>query len=177
MKKLKSRPWSLWHYSGADPGEVKWVNFHPPFSEPPSFFLFSYPWNIDWFSYIITKIHPPFQNPRSTPFTSDTCTLDITNSCHACKELKEEWGQARLPWRHWEKVGLFNILNSILAKTRNLIPKKGFLVVSWIRERISRKTSPHFSREVRLSLISREKWGQVDMLLSPRRLWLLQISK
>ena len=24
--------------SGADPGEVKWVNFHPPpFSEPPSF--------------------------------------------------------------------------------------------------------------------------------------------
>ena len=21
--------------SGADPGEVKWVNFHPPFSEPP----------------------------------------------------------------------------------------------------------------------------------------------
>ena len=20
---------------GADPGEVKWVNFHPPFSEPP----------------------------------------------------------------------------------------------------------------------------------------------
>ena len=28
--------------SGADPGEVKWVNFHPPppFSEPPSFFFF-----------------------------------------------------------------------------------------------------------------------------------------
>ena len=25
---------------GADPGEVKWVNFHPPFSEPPSFFFF-----------------------------------------------------------------------------------------------------------------------------------------
>ena len=25
---------------GADPGEVKRVNFHPPFSEPPSFFLF-----------------------------------------------------------------------------------------------------------------------------------------
>ena len=21
--------------AGADPGEVKWVNFHPPFSEPP----------------------------------------------------------------------------------------------------------------------------------------------
>ena len=26
--------------AGADPGEVKRVNFHPPFSEPPSFFLF-----------------------------------------------------------------------------------------------------------------------------------------
>ena len=26
--------------SGADPGEVKWVNFHPPFSERPSFFFF-----------------------------------------------------------------------------------------------------------------------------------------
>ena len=29
------------------PGEVKWVNFHPPFSESPSFFLFSYPSNIE----------------------------------------------------------------------------------------------------------------------------------
>ena len=28
---------------GADPGEVKWVNFHPPFSEPPSFFFFLIP--------------------------------------------------------------------------------------------------------------------------------------
>ena len=26
--------------ASADPGEVKWVNFHPPFSEPPSFFFF-----------------------------------------------------------------------------------------------------------------------------------------
>ena len=36
--------------SGAGPGEVKGVNFHPPFSEPQVFFLFfSYPLNIDWF--------------------------------------------------------------------------------------------------------------------------------
>ena len=47
--------------------------FSPPppppfyFSEPPSFFLFSYPSNIDWFYYIITKLHPPFQNPGSAP--------------------------------------------------------------------------------------------------------------
>ena len=44
--------------------------FSPPFSEPPSFFFifFSYPSNIEIifdFSNIITKIHPPFQNPRS----------------------------------------------------------------------------------------------------------------
>ena len=55
-------------WSGEDPGEVKWVNFHPPFSEPPSFFSFSYPSNIEIifdFSDIITKIHPPFQNPGS----------------------------------------------------------------------------------------------------------------
>ena len=55
--------------AGADPGEVKWVNFHPPFSEPPLFFFFfSYPSNIEIifdFSDIITKIHPPFQNPGS----------------------------------------------------------------------------------------------------------------
>ena len=31
---------------GADPGEVKWVNFHPPFSEHLLSF-FSYPSNID----------------------------------------------------------------------------------------------------------------------------------
>ena len=35
-------------FTGADPGEVKWVNFHPPFSEFPSFFFFfSYPSNIE----------------------------------------------------------------------------------------------------------------------------------
>ena len=53
--------------SGADPGEVKWVNFNPPFSEPPSFFFFLAS-NIEIvfdFSDIITKIHPPFQNPGS----------------------------------------------------------------------------------------------------------------
>ena len=35
---------------------------------PPPFFLFSYPSNIEIildFSDIITKIHPPFQNPGS----------------------------------------------------------------------------------------------------------------
>ena len=47
--------------SGTDPGEVKWVNFHPPFSEP----LFnradaetSKTSTMLWFYYIIAKIHP-----------------------------------------------------------------------------------------------------------------------
>ena len=59
--------------AGADPGEVKWVNFYPPppfFSGPPSFFFFSYPSNIEIIfdlSDIITKIQPPFQNPESAP--------------------------------------------------------------------------------------------------------------
>ena len=43
--------------------------FSPPFfSKPPSFFCFSYPSNIEIIfdiSDIITKIHPPFQNPGS----------------------------------------------------------------------------------------------------------------
>ena len=33
----------IYSYPGVDPGEVKWVNFHSPFSEPPSFFFFLIP--------------------------------------------------------------------------------------------------------------------------------------
>ena len=37
---IKNSPFCLqYSRSGADPGEVKRVNFHPPFSEPPSFFF------------------------------------------------------------------------------------------------------------------------------------------
>ena len=42
--------------------------FSPPVSEPSAFLFFSYPSNIEImfdFSDIITKIHPPFQNPGS----------------------------------------------------------------------------------------------------------------
>jgi len=34
-----------------------------------------------------------------------------------------------------KKVSVFHILNGILAKARNVISKKGFLVVLWIRMR------------------------------------------
>ena len=61
--------------SGADPGKVKWVNFHPRFSEPLFNHADAQTSNTStrlWFYYIITKIHPPFQNPGSAPgnFTS-----------------------------------------------------------------------------------------------------------
>ena len=48
-------------YAGADPGEVKWVNFHPLFSEPPPFFFFlslKYLNNI-WFLWHYYKNSPP----------------------------------------------------------------------------------------------------------------------
>ena len=70
--------------AGADSGEVKWVNFHPPFSEPPSFFFFSYPSNIEIifdFSDIITKIHPPFQNPGSALAFGQSCMWYYMNIC------------------------------------------------------------------------------------------------
>ena len=54
---------------GADPGEVKWLNPPPPphhFPECPSFST-SNTSNRLWFYYIVTKIHPPFQNPGSAP--------------------------------------------------------------------------------------------------------------
>ena len=56
--------------AGADPGEVKWVNFHPPFSEPLFNHADAQTSNTStrlWFYYIITKIHPPFQNPGFAP--------------------------------------------------------------------------------------------------------------
>ena len=55
--------------AGADPGEVKWVNFHPPLSEPLFNHADAQTSNTStrlWFYYIIAKIHPPFQilDPR-----------------------------------------------------------------------------------------------------------------
>ena len=53
---------------GGEMGEFSPPPPPPPFSEPPSFLFFSYPSNIEImfnFSAIITKIHPPFQNPGS----------------------------------------------------------------------------------------------------------------
>ena len=57
------------HQPGADPGEVKWVNFHPPFSEPPSFFFFlslKY-WNNIWFLWLYYKNSPPISKSWIRP--------------------------------------------------------------------------------------------------------------
>ena len=66
------------------------MNFHPPFSEPPSS---SCPSNIEItfdFSYIITKIHPPFQNPRSAlVLIVGHSAGKVTNALTGWKESEE----------------------------------------------------------------------------------------
>ena len=59
------------------------MNFHPPFSEPPSFFFSFLSSNIEVifdFSDIITKIHPPFQNPGSALVAVKSC-VELLHSC------------------------------------------------------------------------------------------------
>ena len=58
------------------------MNSPPPlfFSEFPPFFLSSYPLNIEIifdFSDIITKIHPPFQNPGSALAVESETAIEI----------------------------------------------------------------------------------------------------
>ena len=52
--------------TGADPGEVKRVNFHPPFSEPPSFFFFLIPQILIGSNTLLQKFTPHFKilDPR-----------------------------------------------------------------------------------------------------------------
>ena len=52
---------------GSRGGEMGEFSPPPLFLNPLLSFVFSYLSNIDWFYYIITKIHPPFQNPGSAP--------------------------------------------------------------------------------------------------------------
>ena len=69
-----------------------WI-FTPPFSEPLSFFLFSYPSNIEItfdFSDIITKIHPPFQNRGSA----------LGWICLFQQDTKNGNSHSRIPWNN-----------------------------------------------------------------------------
>ena len=52
--------------AGADPGEVKRVNFHPPFSEPPSFYFFLIPQILIGSNTLLQKFTPHFKilDPR-----------------------------------------------------------------------------------------------------------------
>ena len=72
--------------AGADPGEVKWVNFHPPppplFLSPLPSFFFSYPSNIEIifdFSNIITKIHPPISKSWIRPCIERKSVVWVTS--------------------------------------------------------------------------------------------------
>ena len=64
--------------SGADPGEVKWVNFHPPFSEPHFFFFIflslNY-WNNIWFLWHYYKNSPPISKSWIRPWMLHSRTL------------------------------------------------------------------------------------------------------
>jgi len=71
-----------------------------------------------------------------------------------------------------KKVSNFHILNGILAKTRNVISKKGFLVVSWIprRWRIDNAEPRMYGNTI--SRISVKSWAANKKLL-----WELQESR
>ena len=58
-------------------------------------FFPSYPANIDWFYYTITKIHPPFQNPGSAPAGNDI----------SCRYSGSIYFAFSLPWLTWVSVG------------------------------------------------------------------------
>ena len=70
----------------------RWI-FNPLFSESLSFFLFSYPSNIDWFYDIITKIYPPppFQNPGSAPGYYNWYRTFITDLKHYSQQSKQRY--------------------------------------------------------------------------------------
>ena len=54
------------YIAGADPGEVKRVNFHPPFSELPCFFFFLIPQILIGSNTLLQKFTPHFKilDPR-----------------------------------------------------------------------------------------------------------------
>ena len=74
--------WACWCGSrGGEMGE-----FSPPPSPLPFIWVCFFPFFITstrlWFYYIITKIHPPFQNPGSAPgvFINQTSVLTFTST-------------------------------------------------------------------------------------------------
>ena len=80
QRKSQSRP-------GADPGEVKWVNFHPPFLSPPSFFFFLIPQPGFGSITLLQKFTPHFKilDPRlqtATKFASTANHGAVNNSAH-----------------------------------------------------------------------------------------------
>ena len=92
-----------------------WI-FTPPFSAPPSFF-FSYPSNIDWLYYIVTKIHPPFQNPGSAP-ASVACGDGSASCCGQPQCLPSS--RDRFPrLSEANKAYVKDILEYLTQETRN----------------------------------------------------------
>ena len=60
-------------YTGVDPGEVKWVNFHPPLFLSPLLSFFSYPSNIEKIFDDVNKI----DRSNTTPTVRAICTFAV----------------------------------------------------------------------------------------------------
>ena len=77
---LETTCWSILvrHHSGADPGEVNWVNFHPPFFWAP--LQSCWCTDLKHLNQALVILHyyknsPPFQNPGSAPATNTLCAV------------------------------------------------------------------------------------------------------
>ena len=116
---------------------------------------------------VIISVTLPWQ-PELAPRC--TCLTDIVTSQIRAEPVKK-WKKVEHKYDEHrdieKKLDIVDILNDILAKARNLIP--GRIVDSWAvangHFEFSTKTS---SCESRLYLISREKRGRLEMLLSLR---------
>ena len=111
--------------------------FSPPLFWAPFFLSFSYPSNIEIifdFSDIITKIHPPFQNPWSA---LELWLVLHTPICHAVGKwshgcaIRGEWMPStftcHLPALHWlpfQSITLLNISNGFWHFWKQFCPRK-----------------------------------------------------
>ena len=104
--------------TGEDPGEVKWVNFHPPFFEPLFNYADAQTSNIStrlWLYYIITKIHPPLQSPGSAPARLEWMAMYMNHRSCKCTQTSTVWPTASFDIK---RVTLFLVREQDLISLR-----------------------------------------------------------
>ena len=157
----KTRQVSFVH-TGADPAEVN--------SEALLSF-FSYPLTGLLFYYIITKIHPPFQNPGSLRWRN-LKRREVTGHFGFVFEENSVREITWLSWRHWfrkalfskwllstrrRKTGVFKLLRSDLKRSESVLKKPRFrdrLAEVWpnLRDKSS-SSGKHFWRIEKVAVI------------------------